>query len=389
MRVALVDRFGDPASYSSALGKALRQRLGRGGEVFFFGGKSGRGRFNSLGVVDSGVWNRWLYPVQIVRRAIKDRVQVIHLQFEFVLFGIPFSPLCIPLLVLAKMARIKIVVTIHGPIYSRQARAEVLRNIRPSGVNPGGPAIHFFVHSFYLLLDRLSDAVIVHAEVFRQWLVEYGLRKCVVVPHGVSPVLTLPNLDECHTRANRTVLFFGFLAPRKGLETLLASFADIREEFPDSRLIIAGRESDQYRGYGDTLVRLAGSLGLSDRVDFTGYVRENQVAAVFGGSGLVVLPYVNSIAASGPLALTASFAKPLIATRIPYFTEVLNDGRDAVLVEPSSRLELTAALRKVMSDEALRSDLSKNIQQAFRTKSWEDVADQTIRVYRHLLKRSD
>jgi glycosyltransferase involved in cell wall biosynthesis len=386
MKAALVDRFRLQNSYSVALGEALRKRIDGKRVVRFYGPK----RFNNTEHPYSDfdkVWSPFFYPTQIVRRAIQDRVELIHLQFEFVLFGIPFTPLCVMLLVLAKVARMRVVVTLHGPIYPRREHADIIENLRPSGYALSGSLVHAFVISFYLLMDKLSDRVIVHAEVFRNWLSDFGLKKCMVVPHGV---FTFPQSEEAVPSSPKnadTILFFGFLSPRKGLEALVKSFSILRGRLPTARLIIAGQESTQYRGYGRTVVRLVEDLNMENDVRFAGFVSDDELPKMIRGCDLVVLPYPNSIAASGPLAWAVSLGKPIVATRTPYFAEFLRDGYDAILVEPDDEPGLAAAMERVLTDKDLQSRMSDNIKKSFSDKTWDDVAGQTVGIYTALLQK--
>jgi glycosyltransferase involved in cell wall biosynthesis len=81
------------------------------------------------------------------------------------------------------------------------------------------------------------------------------------------------------------ILFTGFLEPRKNLERLLEAFADIKDDIPH-HLVITGAKGWWY----DSTFEKVKSLGLADRVVFTGYVRNDELPALYAGATLFAFP---------------------------------------------------------------------------------------------------
>jgi glycosyltransferase involved in cell wall biosynthesis len=80
----------------------------------------------------------------------------------------------------------------------------------------------------------------------------------------------------------RSIVSVGRLGPQKDRRTLLKSFAELTDTYPDTRLIIVGKGSQR-----ENLESFAKSLHIDEKVDFRGFV-ENQYAYMKQGSVFVL-----------------------------------------------------------------------------------------------------
>jgi glycosyltransferase involved in cell wall biosynthesis len=195
---------------------------------------------------------------------------------------------------------------------------------------------------------RVAHALVVETELEAQRLAEFAPRDRIrVIPPGVD-------LDEWQNPAgdhapqglpDRFVLFAGRIASNKGLPTLLNAVAQLPPE-PRVSLVLIGRDW----GERENLVRLATSLGLSDRVRFLGHLENRgQYRAVFRACEAFVLP--SEWEAFGLVLLEAMAAgRPIVATSVGGIPEVLANGRSGLLVPYGDARALAGALSTVLSD---------------------------------------
>ena len=332
------------------------------------------------------LWSSGLFPLQIIGQSIRDKVKIIHIQFEFVTFGSFYTSLFIvPFLLLLKLLHLKTVITLHGPIFPRNAPSDMINLLRPANTKVPLTIIKLYIISTYVLMSKLSSAIIVHGQCFKKWLSAYGIKNCHVIPHGM-----MESKEVCTTLssgmrvASRNILFFGVLSPRKGLEYLLQAFAEVLKEKNDITLIIAGDEPPYYRGYKKKLVSMAYDFGIKNKVVFTGYLNDDRVDELFRQADIVVLPYPYSVSASGPLSLAVQYGKPVIATATEFFSEELDNGKTALLVQERNSEDLAKAIKVLIADESLRRRLAENIRLIAREKSWKKVAQETFELYQSL-----
>jgi glycosyltransferase involved in cell wall biosynthesis len=135
--------------------------------------------------------------------------------------------------------------------------------------------------------------------------------------------------------------------PGKGLDVLLRAFA--RMDVPGTRLTIAG-----HGPLRDDLIALAGSLGITDVVDFPGVVAD--MPRFWAEVDVAVLP---STAAEsfGMSALEAmATARPVVATRNGGYLETVADGETGRLVAMGDVDELATAMTAYAMDAGLRRE---------------------------------
>jgi glycosyltransferase involved in cell wall biosynthesis len=168
--------------------------------------------------------------------------------------------------------------------------------------------------------------------------------------------------------------YAGHLYRWKGVDILLESLARI----PGIRATIVGgheREPDLAR-----LKTLAATLGLSERVTFTGLVPPRDVAAYLNRADILALPNPPSAISShstSPLKLFEYMAagKAIVASNLPAIAEVLTDDVNALLVTPGDAGALAEGLRRLAADPALRARLGAAARRDVAEYSWDRRAE--------------
>lgn len=182
-----------------------------------------------------------------------------------------------------------------------------------------------------------------------------------VIPHGANTLFSGPSLAS---GARPMALTWGLIGPGKGLESVIAAFAQLTDLDPAPRYVIAGATHPRVRetageSYREGLVSLVHELGLEHMVEFDGrYFDRTTLARLVRSSDLVVLPYASTQqVTSGVLTEAIAASKPVVATRFPHALELLGQG--AGLTVPHGDTDaLAAALRHVFTDHAARARMA-------------------------------
>lgn len=158
-------------------------------------------------------------------------------------------------------------------------------------------------------------------------------RRALGVPEGAVAV-------GCVTR----------LMPSKGNEFLVGAAPAVLAAHPQVRFYLVGEgelEAD--------LKAQAAALGLGDRFVFAGFTRD--VGAAFSAMDVVVFP---SLWEGTPLTAFEALAmgKPIVATDADGLLDILQDGRDALVVPRRDSGALAAAIGRLVADPALASRLA-------------------------------
>jgi len=242
---------------------------------------------------------------------------------------------------------------------------------------------------------RQFDHYIVHTQYSKEALIrqlELPEHCVTVIPHGVfdyyRELVDSPNPSDqaAQLAGKKKILFFGTLKPYKGVDVLLEAFARLPAPLTQEAVLqIVG----QPRMPIEPLQALARRLCIEDRLFWDlRFVEEAEVATYFSQADVVVLPY-RRIDQSGVLMVALAFGKPIVASRVGGFVEIIKDGLHGFLVDPENVEALAQTLARLLADDELRARMGKVVQElASGELSWESIAEKTIGVYERL-KRSN
>jgi glycosyltransferase involved in cell wall biosynthesis len=178
------------------------------------------------------------------------------------------------------------------------------------------------------------------------------------------------------------VLFFGLLAPSKGVEDLIQAFSSVLKEC-DAKLVIAGYPTKFINAV--SLKSLVGSLGISDKVVLDlRYIPLNELGALMELATVVVYPYHNSTQ-SGSLQTAYTFGKPVVATMVGGLPEVVENGKSGYLVPARSPEDLAEKILIIVKDRALADEMGKYARKLSVTRfDWNVIAKKMLDIYRGL-----
>jgi glycosyltransferase involved in cell wall biosynthesis len=178
------------------------------------------------------------------------------------------------------------------------------------------------------------------------------------------------------------ILFVGTVEPRKNLMTLVRAFDELlRTTDLRPQLIVAGQ-----RGWlTDELFTFVEQSSVKERILFTGYVTDEDLAALYSLCRVAVYPSLYEGFGLPPLEAMACGA-PVIASRIPVITETAAGA--ARLIKPTDAGELTAALVELLTDEGAHRELQSAGLRRAAEYTWERTAEKTLEVYREVLGRA-
>jgi glycosyltransferase involved in cell wall biosynthesis len=181
--------------------------------------------------------------------------------------------------------------------------------------------------------------------------------KVVYQASGLSESFALSELNS--NTQTRYFLHVGVLEKRKNLGTLIIAFDKLTRMagFEDLRLVLVGQRGpretlDDY----DHLVELVTTLGLTEKVDFTGYVRQDQLDSYFYHALGYVFPSVNE-GFGIPILEAFSFGLPVIISQQGALMEVAGDA--ALIFETSDTEALLQSMKRLLEDSDLRKELGE------------------------------
>jgi glycosyltransferase involved in cell wall biosynthesis len=225
---------------------------------------------------------------------------------------------------------------------------------------------------------------------------EFGVakEKVSVIPFGINNTVPNTSLSTADAKQKlginkdeKTLLFFGNIAPYKGLEYLVSAFSELSKECSTYRLIIAGSVKNcqtYWRAVEQSIILSGVGERIIRKIE---YVPDEDTEIYFKAADVLVLPYTY-IFQSGVLFLGYSFGLPAIASNAGSMQEDVIQGKTGFIYEAKNAAALAEAIRAYF-----RSDLYRNLDETKREirdyanerYSWAIVGEMLDRVYRRIL----
>lgn len=204
--------------------------------------------------------------------------------------------------------------------------------------------------------------------------------RVVVTPLAASPDFKpqppeeIARVRQTYTLPTDYILAVGNKQPRKNLHRLIRAFAALAPDYPDLTLAIAGQSGWQ----GTHIETEVTTLGLTNRVRFTGYVPESDLPALYSGATIFCYPSLYEGFGLPPLE-AMSCGTPTITSNTSSLPEVVANA--ALTINPTSTTDLSNALRAFLQDPAKREEYTqRGIERAVHF-SWEHTARLTRDAY--------
>ena len=243
---------------------------------------------------------------------------------------------------------------------------------------------------------HLSDHIFVHTNGMKNELVadfRVPKDKVTVIPFGINNTVPNSSLSTAEAKqqlgvnaGDKTMLFFGNIAPYKGLEYLVSAFCQLLQTDRSYRLLIVGRSKGPTSYWSEIRQTILGS-GVEDRViEKIEYVPDEATELYFKAADVLVLPYTH-VFQSGVLFLGYSFGLPAIAADVGDLREEIVEGRTGFVFKPKDPSDLGKTIRNYFGGDLFRDLETRraHIKAYANDKySWTKVASITTAIYSRL-----
>jgi Glycosyltransferase len=169
------------------------------------------------------------------------------------------------------------------------------------------------------------------------------------------------------------VLFFGRISPYKGIEYLIEAIKKLKAEGVTLNTVIAGP------GYVYFQTEDLDKLGITL---INRHLKNEELVSLIENTKMVVCPYKDATQ-SGVVMTAFAFNKPVVASCVGSFREVIKDGVTGFLVPPQDSDELASKIKLLISDPVLIDQISNNIHVIASSGeySWEKIGEKMQKLY--------
>jgi glycosyltransferase involved in cell wall biosynthesis len=244
---------------------------------------------------------------------------------------------------------------------------------------------------------QLADHIFVHTKEMKLELSkEYRVNESqvTVIPFGINN--SVPNTELSPAQAkerlglreeDKTILFFGNIAPYKGLEYLVSAYQQIAAKRSDYKLIIAGRPKGTEQYWTNLYETIQPDVERGRILLRNEYIPDKETEVFFKAADVLALPY-RYIYQSGVLFLGYSFGLPVIAADVGSLRDEIVEGKTGFVFKPEDPVDLARAIETYFLSDVF-SNLSARRQEireyAMNRNSWTVVGQSTIRTYARVL----
>jgi phosphatidylinositol alpha-mannosyltransferase len=279
------------------------------------------------------------------------------------------------------------VLHVHNPFGVMFPMSAIMRSLAPATVattHSVVPANYRLLRTFARPLSVLLRRVDAHIAVsnavvdaFRPYFPELEFE---VIANGVDPGFFSPDAEPLpHLAGRRNILFVGRFDPRNGLKHMLEVFTELRSRRSDAQLVVLGD------GPFRPLLKRHVPAELEADVRFEG--RVNGLRPRYLASAEIFCTPCR-LASFGMVVLEAmSSGTPVVATRLPGFAEVMQDGAHGLMVDdPDDVTSFVSALDSLLDDPEGAQALGRaGRDRVVSTFAWSRIGDSLEELYDRLL----
>lgn len=247
----------------------------------------------------------------------------------------------------------------------------------------GGGTVNQFVYDIEKEGMQSADRVIAVSGYTKDIIVKrYGIPedKVEVVHNGIDideylsqDVGKENRINKLKESGNKIVLFVGRITIQKGPDYFIAAAKKVLQYYPKVTFIICG--SGDMEGQ---IMNQAAFLGISDKVLFAGFLRNDELVQAYKAADLYVMPSISEPFGITPLEAIAS-GTPVIISRQSGVSEVL---KHALKVDFWDIDEMTNKIVCVLTHESLKSCLSENGFKEIIKHTWKQAAEKCMMIYK-------
>lgn len=217
-----------------------------------------------------------------------------------------------------------------------------------------------------------------------EFLKKSGIKNIEVINHGIN----FEKFYRIHLDSPENfILGVGALKYRKGYHISIPAFAEAKKELSDLKYKIIGSQKDT--AYFDELKNLATRYGVDKDIEFLTSLSDEKLSDFYRRAKLFILTSVNEnhhFEGFGLVFLEAAAAGlPNVGTLDNGIEDAIKNGYNGILVPQNDIRTTTAAIVKILKDEKLYNELSRNSLTWAEDHDWDNVVRKYLDIYQDVL----
>ena len=265
------------------------------------------------------------------------------------------------------------IIHLHDPLYSTLTLT-VLQHSKTTNIGTFHAfqktriPYHLISPLFQGAFNKLHGRIAV-SEPAKRFISRYFPAEYNIIPNGIDFKrfsTPLPPIEKLRD-GKLNILFVGRAEKRKGLNFLLEAYPLIKQEVPQSRLVIVGPETRQKYEH------IAKKLALTDVV-FTDYIPNDDLPAYYQTADVFCSPATGGESFGIILLEAMAASKAIVASSIDGYASLINNGVEGLMVPPKDIPALANTIVTLLKDEPRRREMGMHGRQKAEQYSWSNIA---------------
>lgn len=279
---------------------------------------------------------------------------------------------------------------LHSHYLTSYSFIAALSGFHPFVVSAWGSDVYIYpkkspLHAQMLrFILKMADKILSTSHIMAKETRKYTSRQIEITPFGVDTShfrkieAEAVQKEEPQTKRKFTVGSIKTLQSKYGNQYIIKAFATIAKNNPeiDCTLELVGKGPDK-----EKLEKLAGELGIAEKVKFRGFIPNNQLPQEMAKYNVAC--YMSDSESFGVSAIEAMACEcPVVASDADGFTEVIENGVTGIIVPRKDHEAAAAALQKFIDNPQLEKQMGKAARERVcKLYKWEDNVRTMIKIY--------
>jgi glycosyltransferase involved in cell wall biosynthesis len=282
--------------------------------------------------------------------------------------------------------RTKIIVTLH----------DVIAEHHPELIFPNSRLKMFWKLKQNIAI-RQAHLILTVSEYSKREIIEYfklSESKVRVISEAARSVFDVLPPDDTMTETlsrfdlkpdEKFLLYVGGISPHKNLNTLVDAFDKITadSDFSNVKLVLVGDyKDDPFFSAYPSLKKQIAEFNLTDKVVFTGFIEDIDLARLYNAATLVVLPSLEE-GFGLPAVEAMACGTPVAASNRGSLPEVL--GPAGRFFEPTDVENVADIIKQILNDDATREEMKRTGLHRSEQFKWKGAAQDTLTIFKELV----
>ena len=240
------------------------------------------------------------------------------------------------------------------------------------------------IDGFEFLVSQKANGVFITNEIQLKKFRKKNVKNLIILRNA-------PDLNVIHIKSNSTISGYpilgriGYIKPQTGIENLLESASQLKEDFPNIRVLLIGKVFPEYEQRFENLLNK-----YRDIIIYLEFIPYPEVISYYGNMSIAFILYNQKnlefrYVTPTKLFEAMAFGAPVLISPVGDVKKILNEYPCGIILPDLSSENIRKSIEKLIGDPILTKKFSENAKSGFENKyNWQIMEKRLILLYKKL-----